>query len=220
MHGRKLRARRQALLERLLPALRIDPAAIPSGDPRGCFPHPPGRVHVEIGFGAGERLASLAAAEPQTGFVGCEPFVNGVAALLAEIEARDLHNVRIFDDDARLLLPALAGASVERIDLPFPDPWPKRRHHRRRLVNAATIAEFARILADGGEFRFASDHPGYVAWTLEHVGRHCGFAWMARRPGDWQAPPAGEVMTRYAGKALARGDACYWLRFRRRPRGN
>jgi len=217
-HGRRLRPGRQARLASLLPALRIDPAVIPAGDPARLFPFAPDRVWLEIGFGAGERLAALAAALPDVGFLGCEPYVNGVAALLAEVERRSLQNIRIFDDDVRRLLPALADASLARIDVPFPDPWPKLRHHHRRLVAADTVAAFARLLRDDGELRFASDNGGYVAWALERILADPAFQWTAGRPADWRQRPADEPVSRYAEKAAERGVPCVHLRFRRRPR--
>lgn len=173
---------------------------------------------LEIGFGAGEHLAAQAAAHPNVTLLGCETFVNGVAALLGHVEARQLDNVRVFPDDAGFLLPALAEASVDRVFLPFLDPWPKNRHHKRRFVQRATLDQLARVLTDDAQLRFASDHPGYVAWTLGLVLEHPDFRWLARGPEDWRRRPADAIATRYETKALARGARCYYLTFHRKAR--
>lgn len=216
--GRRLRPGRAARLATLLPGLRV--AVPPSGrlDPGTQFPPATSAVWLEVGFGAGEHLAAQAAAHPDIGFIGCEPYVNGVAALLARIDEAGLANVRILDDDARPLIECLADASIGRVFVLFSDPWPKARHHPRRFIGEATVAALARVLADGGELWFATDDGGYVRWALDHVTRHPAFAWTARRAADWRCPPAGWVPTRYETKALARGDACVYLRFRRRDR--
>ena len=165
--------------------------------------------------------ASLAQAQahPEVGFIGCEPFVNGVASLLSKIDEVGLGNtVRIRDDDARPLLDALPDASVGRAFILFPDPWPKARHHQRRFVQPSNLDRFARILKDGAELRFASDHAGYVRWALFHLSRHPDFEWTANSAADWRVRPADGVPTRYETKALAKGIACTYLTFRRRVR--
>ncbi|MGF1641212.1 MAG: tRNA (guanine(46)-N(7))-methyltransferase TrmB [Rhodospirillales bacterium] len=217
--GRRLRAGRTELLTTLLPRLRIElPPADRACDPRTLFDRRVTAVWLEVGFGAGEHLAAQALAHPDIGFVGCEPYVNGVAATLARIRALDLANVRLFDDDARLLTTALTDAAVARVFVLFGDPWPKQRHRDRRFVGRATLCELARILEDDGEFWFASDRDDYVRWTLEHVTADPSFAWIADGPADWRHRPAGWCETRYETKALARGDTCTYLRFRRLPR--
>lgn len=216
--GHALRPGRRQLVDALLPKLRVAIPADGTLDPSALFEPAVRSVWMEIGFGGGEHLAAQAAAHPDVGFIGCEPFVNGVARLLAEIEARGLGNVRIHDDDARLILPALPDASVDRVFLLFLDPWPKTRHHRRRFVSDDTVAVLARILRDGGEVRFASDHTGYVAWALEHVTRNPAFRWTARRPADWRERPPDAVETRYESKARRRGAGCAYLTFERVPR--
>jgi tRNA (guanine-N7-)-methyltransferase len=178
----------------------------------------PRPLWLEIGFGAGEHLAEQAAAHPDVTFLGCETFINGIASLLTHVETRRLGNVRVFPDDATLLLPVLAEASVGRVFLPFLDPWPKAKHHKRRFVQRATLDALARILLDGAELRFASDHADYVAWTLALLLDHPDFAWAARGPEDWRLRPADATATRYETKALARGARCYYLTFLRRPR--
>ena len=217
--GHKLRPGRQALVDTLLPKLRVEPPANGGSlDPATLFATPPSDLWLEIGFGGGEHLAAQAQARPDIGFIGCEPFVNGVAKLLSTIEAEGLENVRVRDDDALPLLRALPEACIGRAFLLFPDPWPKARHHRRRFVSPANLDLLAHLLADGAEFRFASDHDGYVDWTLYHVRRHPAFEWTARRPGDWRERPVDAFPTRYEAKALERGETCTYLTFRRRSR--
>lgn len=149
------------------------------------------------------------------GFIGCEPFINGVAKLLAEIDVHGLTNVRIVVDDARLLLDALPDGALERIFVLFPDPWPKARHHKRRIVNPATAAAFARLLVEGGELRLATDDPGYQRWMLETILAHSEFAWRAERADDWRSRPSDSPPTRYEEKALAAGRKPVFLGFER-----
>jgi tRNA (guanine-N7-)-methyltransferase len=217
--GRRLRPYRQGLLTELLPRLRV--ALPPSGatlDLAGLFPQPPSRLWLEVGFGSGEHLVEQARRHPDTGFIGCEVFVNGVAALVGQVERLELANVRIFDDDARLLLAALPEASIDRAFLLFPDPWPKTRHAKRRFIGPANLATMAHILADGAEFRVATDDAGYVRWTLQQLVGHPDFHWNATGPRDWRNPPEGWVETRYQRKAVAAGRQPVFLCFQRQPR--
>lgn len=203
----------------LLPRLRI--VLPPEGstfEPRALFDGKVRDIWLEVGFGAGEHLVAQAAAHPDVGFIGCEPYVNGVASLLAQVAERGLANVRVFDDDARLLLAALPEASIDRVFVLFSDPWPKKRHNHRRFIGPATLSVLARVLNDDGELCFASDQMEYVRWALEHVTADASFAWRARVPADWRQRPADWFETRYETKALTRGAACSYLRFRRRPR--
>jgi tRNA (guanine-N7-)-methyltransferase len=211
--GKRLRAQQSGRVEGLLPALRVDPARL--ADPRALFPRPVKEVWLEIGFGGGEHLLSRARANPDVGFLGCEPFVNGMAKVLAAIDAEDLDTIRLWDDDATKLLPALPEASFDRIFLLYPDPWPKRRHHKRRFVSDETVAEFARLLRPGGLFHFASDIDHYVGWTLARVTRNPAFAWTARRPADWREPFPGWPGTRYEAKAIREGRVPSYLTFER-----
>ena len=219
--GYRLRPGRQALLERALPALRIDlpeDAQAPI-DLSGLFPVPVRDLWLEIGFGAGEHLAHQVRAYPAVGFIGCEPFVQGVAGLLRHLEADGTAGrVRIFPDDARLLLDRLPEACIGRLFVLFSDPWPKKRHHKRRLIDAETLAGFARILKEGAEFRWASDDSGYVEWTLEHVARNEAFVLSDRTSGDWPSRPVDWPETRYEQKARAQGRAPIFLRYVRSPR--
>jgi tRNA (guanine-N7-)-methyltransferase len=217
--GRPLRAGQKALLDTLLPRIGIDGDALCAPfDPRPLFGPRVSEVWLEIGFGAGEHLAAQARARPDVGLVGCEPFINGVARLLAEIDAEGLENVRILHDDARLLLAALGPETLGRAFVLFPDPWPKTRHHKRRVVGPDTVNHLARVLADGAELRIATDDPGYKGWILRHVLAHGAFEWTARRPGDWRARPAGWPGTRYEEKAGGAGRVPAFLTFVRRPR--
>ncbi len=167
------------------------------------------RRWLEIGFGGGEHLAHQAALHPDVSFLGAEPFVNGVAKLLALAEEKNLENVRIHDGDARDLLEALPDQSFERIYLLYPDPWPKARHNKRRFVSAGTLAHFHRILSPGGLFLFASDIPGYVAWAREHMAAHGGF----REEDDPSQPFENWVQTRYEAKARREGRGSNYLTF-------
>ncbi len=211
--GRPLRAGRADLLDTLLPELkldlsagRIDPAAIMPGA-RATW--------VELGFGGGEHMAAQAAAHPDVLVLGAEPFVNGVASALRHVHDQGLGNVRLHPGDGRELLAALPDASVERLFVLFPDPWPKARHHKRRLVNEETIVECARVLKPGGRARFATDWADYADWTLERFLRSPDFAWTADRADDWRTPPADHISTRYEQKRL--GDcAPVFLEFARR----
>ena len=215
--GHSLSPRQRARLDAVLARCGVPVADTPL-DPASLFPdrRP---VWLEIGFGGGEHLAAQAAANPSVGLIGCEPYVNGVSTLVRLIEEQNLENIRIFPEDARLLLPRLAPASIARVFLLFPDPWPKARHHRRRFVQPENLDLVARALADGGEFRFASDHAEYGRWALQKIRAHGAFAWTARRPGDWRDRPADWPPTRFEEKGRAAGRPPLFLRFVRRPRG-
>lgn len=215
----KLRPRRQQLVDDLLPKIRIaDLHSSNSINIGEAFDNADAEVRLEIGFGAGEHLLGDAVQNPEINFIGCEPFINGVSALLADLDEHDVTNVRLFDDDARLLLDRMPDASISRIYLLFPDPWPKTRHHRRRFVQRETLDAFARLAKDGAEFVFASDHKGYVAWALAQVLPHSDWTWTARRPDDWRNPPEGWVETRYEAKGKRKGDYPAYLTFIRNPR--
>jgi tRNA (guanine-N7-)-methyltransferase len=218
--GRRLRAGRRRLLDTLLPAMAVRlPAGNATLDPRTLFDRPVRDVWLEIGFGAGEHLIAQARAHRRVGFIGCEPFINGVATLLAEVEAarpdQELDNIRVHADDARTLLPRLAEGSLGRVFVLFADPWPKRRHHRRRIMAPDVLDTLARLLRDGGELIFASDDASYVRWTLALLLRHPAYEWTARRPSDWRRPPKDGFPTRYQEKAIETGRRPYYLVCRR-----
>jgi tRNA (guanine-N7-)-methyltransferase len=211
VRSRPVKARQAALLETLLPQI-----ATPSGpfDPRALAPGA-SEVWLEIGFGGGEHLAAQAARCPDVLLLGAEPFVNGVASALRHIDALHLTNVRVHAGDGRELMAALPAASVERLFLLFPDPWPKTRHHKRRLVGPAFVEAAARILERGARLRFATDWADYANWTLECFLRCSAFDWTARSADDWRLAPADHITTRYEQKRL--GDcAPVWLEFERR----
>ncbi len=169
---------------------------------------------LEIGFGGGEHLVAQAAAHPELGFVGVEPFVNGMASCLRHIEESGVANVRLHLGDARDVIARLPDACLERVYILFPDPWPKARHWKRRLIQPDFVAALARVVEPGGEVRFVTDWAHYARWTLEMFHREPRFAWTAARAADWREAWAGHVTTRYEQKRL--GDcAPVWLRFAR-----
>jgi tRNA (guanine-N7-)-methyltransferase len=213
--GHKLRVHQADLIEHLLPRLSLDIGRPSPPDLAELFDRPVDDVRLEIGFGGGEHLIAEARAFPNTGFIGCEPYVNGMAKILAQIEAHDIGNIRLFAGDAAELLAWAPPRSLARIDLIHPDPWPKRRHWKRRFVQDATVAAMARVLKAHGEFRFVSDIADYCAWTLAHLSCSADFAWTAERASDWRLPWAGYTMTRYGHKAEREGRHAAYLRFRR-----
>jgi len=216
--GRPLRPGQQTLTQELLPRLAIDQPRSGEIDPARLFAAAPQSIWLEIGFGGGEHLAVQAEAHRDVGIIGCEVFENGIAKLLGEIENRRLGNIRLFTDDARLLMAALPAASMARVFILFPDPWSKARHHKRRIVSSATLDQLARIMSDAAELRLATDDSGYFAWMLERVTGHPAFEWLARRPADWRQRPPDWPATRYEEKARAAGRSPFFLRARRRDR--
>lgn len=213
--GKALRRDQAGRMESLLPQLALDldrPAPAPLG---ALFPNAPTAVRLEIGFGGGEHLVHRALENPDVGFIGVEPFVNGMAKALAAIEANDLSNVRVSGEDAVAVLDWLPPGSLERITLLYPDPWPKKRHWKRRFVGPDNLDRFARVLMPGGSFHFASDIDSYVDWTLFHVRRHGAFRWTATQPADWRQPWPTWPGTRYEAKAVREGRTPVYLTFRR-----
>lgn len=213
--GKPLREQQLERMGNLLPALRVDLSAPSPEKLEDLFPVPVERLRLEIGFGGGEHLVHRATETPSTGFIGVEPFVNSMAKLLAEVEARGLRNIRLYDDDATALLDWLPDASLDQIDLLYPDPWPKKKHWKRRFVSQANLARFHRVLKPGGLFCFASDIDTYVNWTLVHCRDHGGFEWTARNAADWKTPFAGWPGTRYEAKARREGRGSAYLTFRK-----
>jgi tRNA (guanine-N7-)-methyltransferase len=211
--GHKLRLHQADLIEHLLPRLSLDIGSASPPDLISLFDPSVEGVRLEIGFGGGEHLIAEALAYPTLGFIGCEPYVNGMAKILAQIEAHDIGNIRLFAGDAAELLAWAPNHELARIDLIHPDPWPKRRHWKRRFVQDATIAAMVRALKPHGEFRFVSDIDDYCAWTLAHLARSPDFAWTAERADDWRLPWAGYTMTRYGRKAEREGRRAAYLRF-------
>jgi len=212
--GYKLKAKQAALFETLLPRLAID-LTKKVADLAVLYPHPVAEVLLEIGFGGGEHLINQAKKHPRTGFIGVEPFVNGMAKVLASIADLSLCNIRLHHGDAAELLAWLPDCSLGGIDLLYPDPWPKRRHWKRRLVQEQTIAAIARILRPGAELRFATDVPDYAGWTLKLFQRSPAFQWTAERAADWSNPWPGFSTTRYEAKAKRQGRPPCYLAFRK-----
>ena len=213
--GHKLRLHQADLIETLLPHLALDISTDPPGHLKELFDKRADAVRLEIGFGGGEHLIAEATAFPKTGFIGCEPYINGMAKILTQIETSGLTNIRLFAGDAAELLAWAPLCSLSRIDLIHPDPWPKRRHWKRRFVQDQTIAAMARVLEPSGEFRFVSDIDDYNAWTLAHMMRSPDFSWTAERMADWSEPWANYTMTRYGRKAEREGRKATYLIFRR-----
>jgi tRNA (guanine-N7-)-methyltransferase len=212
--GHPLRPHQATLFDSLLPHLALDLSGPAPDDLRTLFQHADD-VRLESGFGGGEHLIAEADRHPRTGFIGIEPFVNGMAKALAAIEERNLQNIRLYHGDATDVLPWLPRASLTRFDLLYPDPWPKRRHWKRRFVQDRSVSEIARILRPGGEFRFASDIPDYVAWTLLRLMRSPDFAWTAECANDWRKPWSDWPGTRYEAKAKREARLPCYLIFRR-----
>jgi tRNA (guanine-N7-)-methyltransferase len=213
--GHRLRARQAELIDGLLPRLALDISSPAPADLSSLFDIPVDDLRLEIGFGGGEHLIAEALANPQTGFLGCEPYVNGMAKILARIDAAQIRNIRLFAGDALMLLQWLPAGSLARIDLIHPDPWPKRRHWKRRFVQDASCALMAHVLRPSGEFRFVTDIDDYAAWTLARMQGRSDFRWMAECADDWRKPWGGYTVTRYGQKAAREGRRAVYLVFRR-----
>ena len=207
--------RQQALWREMLPRVAIPGDAAALADLPALFTVPVREVWLEIGFGGGEHLVWQAKANPDVGFLGCEPFEDGVVKLLSAIEVDGLTNVRLLAGDARPLLRLLPHAGIGRVFILFPDPWPKKRHHKRRLLSAATLDEIARILRPGGELRLATDAGEYASAMLQAALRNRALTWPARGPQDWRRRPPDWPQTRYEAKAVAAGRRCYFFRLER-----
>lgn len=215
-HGKAIRPHQAAALASGLSRYGIDleqkaPAALAA-----LFAAPVSSLRLEIGFGGGEHLLHEAKAAASTGFIGVEPFVNGMAKLMTAVEREPLANLRVYDDDATRLLDWLPPASLDGIDLLYPDPWPKKRHWKRRFVGKANLDRFARVLKPGGRFCFASDIDSYVNWTLLACRAHGAFDWQAASSRDWHGPYPGWPGTRYEAKAAREGRRPAYLTFLRR----
>jgi tRNA (guanine-N7-)-methyltransferase len=213
--GKTLRAGRAATVADALPGLNLDPDALPD-ELATLFGADVREVRLEIGFGGAEHLLHRAQEAADVGFIGVEPFIDGMAKGVAGVVRLGLKNVRLYDDDATRLLDRLPAGSLAGVDLLYPDPWPKTRHWKRRFVSEENLARLARVLRPKALFRFASDIDSYVAWTLAHVARSPDFEWTAERPGDWRAPWEGWPGTRYEAKAIREGRVGTYLTFERR----
>ena len=207
--GHKLRVGQAALVEELLPEIEVPqgPLTVQSlfGDDRP--------LHVEIGFGAGEHLAGQATLQPDHGFIGCEPFLNGVVGALAHVEEQGLTNVRLHMGDALDVLARLPDASLTRVYLLHPDPWPKARHAKRRMMNAGPLDRIAAKLKPGGEFRFGTDHPVYCQWAMMQMNARADFQWQASSSKDFLTRPDDWPETRYERKARRLGHEVWYFRY-------
>jgi tRNA (guanine-N7-)-methyltransferase len=211
--GKALRDSQAEQISHVLPRLRLPDG--PLKDLAGLFPHPVSRIRLEIGFGGGEHLLARMREEPTTGFIGCEPFVNGMAKFLATIAREGLTNIRLWDEDAALLLARMPLAELDQIDLLYPDPWPKRRQRKRRFVSPQTLKLMAHALKSDGLFCFASDIDDYIGWTLARIGQSDAFSWQPDGPDAWRQPFAGWIRTRYEAKAVEAGRVSSYLTFLR-----
>lgn len=217
--GRKLRPYQDQVYHNLLPKLALDVPQEGSWDPRQAFPRPDLPLNLEIGFGRGEYLFQRSLLFPEQNFMGAEPYENGVARLLTAIAERyadhpEQCNIRLFVDDVRDLLEKIPDTCLERIDILFPDPWPKTRHHRRRLINADFLRQVVRVLSDHGTLCIATDHEDYLEAILMLMRGTPELEWQVTRRQDWQKPWYN-IQTRYAEKAQRAGRCGYYLSFRR-----
>jgi tRNA (guanine-N7-)-methyltransferase len=213
--GRRPSPRQAALLRDLLPRVALPLAEPAPAEPGRLFASPVDEAWLEIGFGGGEHLLWQARNNPSVGLIGCEPFEDGVIKVLGAIERERLSNVRLHADDARPLLRWLPAAAISRAFILFPDPWPKKRHHKRRLVSAATLGELARVMRPGAELRIATDIGDYARWMLLAAHAQQGLRWVADSPRDWRQRGPDWPPTRYEEKAREAGRRCYYFRFRR-----
>jgi tRNA (guanine-N7-)-methyltransferase len=214
-HGKTLRPLHASLLESLLPKLRLDLETPAPSVINELFQTPIKAVSLEIGFGGGEHLLRRMHENPGTGFIGVEPFVNGMAKILAGLHTEPMPNIRLYDQDAALLLDWLPAASLSHVDILYPDPWPKKRQHKRRFISPENLDRLARVLKPGGRLCFASDIADYVNWTLVHVRAHGGFDFDAEDADGWRNPYAGWPGTRYEAKAFREGRTPAYLSFTR-----
>ncbi|MEM5502817.1 tRNA (guanosine(46)-N7)-methyltransferase TrmB [Ahrensia kielensis] len=215
--GKAMKPRQSGQYESQLPKLRIaiDTDTAPASM-SVLFEHAPAKVRLEIGFGGGEHLIHEATRFPDIGFIGVEPFVNSMAKFLANASEAGLENLRVYDDDATQLLDWMPANSINGIDLLYPDPWPKKKHWKRRFVNPQNLSRFARVLKPGSLFRFASDIDTYVNWTLNHCDEHPDFEWLAQTADDWRTPYEAWPGTRYEAKAFREGRTPAYLTFLRK----
>jgi tRNA (guanine-N7-)-methyltransferase len=211
--GRPLKGAQQALIQTLLPRIAVPDQGPVTAERLFGRPAP---LHFEIGFGAGEHLACRADMLPDHGFIGAEPFLNGVAGALVHIDEQPLANVRLHHGDALEVLARVPDGALSFLYLLHPDPWPKARHAKRRMMNDGPLALFAAKLKPGGEFRFGTDHPVYLRHALMVMRRHtASFEWLVEGPHTWQHRPGGWCETRYERKARAQGHEIWYFRYRR-----
>lgn len=212
MKARPLRGERLEAYETLSPRFVLPETSTQDYLTQFCANHK--EIVLEIGFGGGEHLSQQASHSPETAFIGCEPFVNGVASLLKHIQDNKQENIRIWQGDARTLLETLPKHCLHRVYILFPDPWPKKRHNQRRIVQKNLLDRLAHVMKPEAELRMATDHIDYAGWMLAHTMAHPAFFWQANRKQDWQQPPDNWIPTRYQQKALA-GPITTYLHFTR-----
>ena len=210
-------ARQQALLDNVLPRCKLDLSAWAGTDlANALFDHGPRELWLEIGFGGGEHLIWQAMQNPDVGLIGCEPFLDGTVKVLDAIDTHGLGNIRLYDEDARDVLRWLPSASLDRVFVLFPDPWPKKRHNKRRLLNAVTLALLAQAMRPGAVLRIGTDIGDYARTMLLAFRGQPGFTWCAQGPADWRMRPPDWPATRYEQKAYREGRNCYYFQFLRR----
>jgi len=205
----------QKLLDELLPKLIFDVSQPKLDDLAGAFSHAPEFIVLESGFGGGEHLIHQARTNPHIGYIGVEPFVNSMAKALSAIDEYKLTNIRLYDEDATELLDWLPDGCIDRVDLLYPDPWPKKKHWKRRFVSQKNLTRFSRVLKPQGIFHFASDIDTYINWTLNHCDSHDDFEWQAQTASDWHTPYENWTRTRYEAKAIREERTPCYLRFKR-----
>ena len=210
--GHALRAHQQNLMQTFLPKLLVDEAkAIVS--PKNLFEIEKDQIHIEIGFGGGEHLIARALQNPNIGYIGCEAYVNGIAKLLNQIDDLNIDNIRIYPGDALEVCKILPASSIDRLYILYPDPWPKVRQRKRRIISDDNLAVFQKILKSGAELRFATDIDDYSAWTLSHIERSSGLQWQPNSSLDWIEPWQDWTRTRYEAKAFREGRKPAYFRF-------
>ena len=213
---RRLRSNQNIIFKKVMADVEINDSALQEKilEPSTLFEKPVSAIWLEIGFGAGEHLFAQANANPDIGFIGCEPFKYGVARLCKKLDVGGLKNVRIYMGDARVILSVLKQHSIQRLFILFPDPWPKKRHHKRRIINSETIPIMRRVIVPGGELRIASDETSYIQWILGCMSRADGISWNVSKARDWQQRNKDWPQTRYEKKALLAGRRPIYLNYK------
>lgn len=213
--GKSLKNSRQAAYDEVLQWAQIKlPAGNAPIDPKSLFDFPVKEIWLEVGFGNGEQLEYQAMDNPDIGMIGCEPFVNGVAGLCLSIRDKGIKNIRIFQDDARLLMARLPDKCLARTFVLNSDPWPKKKHHKRRFIQTETLDTLHRLMVKGSELRLSSDDPSLAAWQMEKPYTHPGYEWLAKSPADWRNCPPDMIRTRYQGKGLVAGRPTIFANFK------
>lgn len=219
VHGRTftkgMSQRQFDLLEHFLPKVALDIDTLKTKDISSLFNDAKKQTWMEVGFGGGEHIARQARQNPDIGFIACEPFQNGVAKLLTEMDTDNIKNIKVHNDDARTILDHLPTASIDKMFLLYPDPWHKSKHHKRRFICPENLTQIARVLKKEAIFFVASDIPDYVSWTLRHLQIDDNFEWLAKHDQDWLSPPSDWVATRYERKAKMAGRKSAYMFFRR-----